>query len=816
MKNHELELARNFVENTSRNLFLTGRAGTGKTTFLRYIKEHSQKRLVVVAPTGVAAINAQGVTIHSFFQLPFGPILTQTSESNLIQSKFNKRKIDILRSLDLLIIDEISMVRADLLDGIDQILRRFNHRKKPFGGVQVLMIGDVQQLAPVVKQDEWHLISKFYETPFFFSSKAYNEAQVLTVELQKIYRQEDKKFIDLLEEVRNNQLTDKSLQILNERYQPQFIPHPDEGYITLTTHNNTAENINLKEMKKLQEKSYFFKATINGIFPEYAYPTFEELELKEGSQVMFIKNDSDAEKRYFNGKIGKIIELDEENIKVQCPDDPEPIEVKIEKWENYNYTINPVNQEIEEEVIGSFEQIPLKLAWAITIHKSQGLTFEKAIIDAQLSFAHGQTYVALSRCKTLEGMVLLSKINAHAVINDARVSTFSDDVRTHMPDENRLQEDMKRFQLDLLEELFDFKSLIFPLNALIGTFNKNSNTLIGQVLDPLRAVRDAIQDELQKTSTQFKVQLEQMSQQVANPEADSKIQERIVKAIQYYQKFLEDIIQPNRESLSYTTDNKEVKKEFEKFLDELDALIHLKKVCLNGLKDGFKSHTYLEYRAKAHLLNTEKTKPKKMAPFTNTKHQILFEELRDLRRELAEIEMVEMYQIFTQVSLYEICEKLPQNLSQLKKINGIGQVKLRKYGEAILDLVLAYCDRNDLQVDPTEEPEEEKPKKPKPVKGATNHISLELFKQGKTVSEIASERSLAITTIETHLASFVATGEIKVTDLISAEKYEKLLKVMTGIKYENLTDLRAQVGEEYTYGELRLITEDLKARANLE
>jgi len=467
-----------------------------------------------------------------------------------------------------------------------------------------------------------------------------------------------------------------------------------------------------------------------------------------------------------------------------------------------------VNQEIEEEVIGSFEQIPLKLAWAITIHKSQGLTFEKAIIDAQLSFAHGQTYVALSRCKTLEGMVLLSKINAHAVINDARVSTFSDDVRTHMPDKNRLQEDMKRFQLDLLEELFDFKSLIFPLNALIGTFNKNSNTLIGQVLDPLRAVRDAIQDELQKTSTQFKVQLEQMSQQVANPEADSKIQERIVKAIQYYQKFLEDKIQPNRESLSYTTDNKEVKKEFEKFLDELDALIHLKKVCLNGLKDGFKAHTYLEYRAKAHLFEIEKPKPKKEIA-TTTQNVSLLNELRDLRTELADVEMVEKYQIFTQATLFELCEKLPQNLQQLKKINGIGKVKLAKYGDAILDVILDYCTQKGIELQP-ETAIEEKTLSTKPVKGETYRISLEMFQQGKSIQEIATERSLTIGTIEGHLARYITSGEIAITDIIPLERFEQLKKNISNTVFENLSDLRQKLGDEYSYNELRLTLEVLQ------
>jgi len=809
MNNPELELAKNFIENTHRNVFLTGRAGTGKTTFLRYVKEHSQKRLVVVAPTGVAAINAQGVTIHSFFQLPFGPILPNLSAHNANNFKFNKRKIDILRSLDLLIIDEISMVRADLLDGIDQILRKFNDRTKPFGGLQVLMIGDIQQLAPVVKPDEWNLISQFYETPYFFSSKAYNEAHVLNIELQKIYRQEDKIFIDILEEVRNNKLSDNSLRILNERYQPHFKPQPEDGYITLSTHNNTADAINNREINALKEKSYFFKANIKGTFPEFAYPTLVELELKNGAQVMFIKNDSDAEKRYFNGKIGKIVAIGKEYIKVQCPDDEEPIEVNTEKWENYNYTINPENQEIQEEVIGSFEQIPLKLAWAITIHKSQGLTFDRAIIDAQLSFAHGQTYVALSRCKTLEGMVLLSKISSSAVINDYRVAVFSDTVRINMPDNTQLVRDTKQFQLHLLAELFDFKDFVFPLNGAISHFNKNENTLKGSVSEPLRLIRDAIQDELTKVSSNFQLQLERISQTLLDLEKDTVAQERITKAVAYYQNFINEKIVENRSLVNFSTDNKEVRKELEKYIAQIDGLIHLKKVCFNGLENGFKTHKYLESRAKAHLFEVEKPKIKKEIFLINTKHTDLFNHLRDLRTELADVEMVEKYQIFTQATLFELVEKMPQNLQQLKKINGIGKVKLANYGAAILEVILEYCEDNEIIMN-TETEEDEKPQKPKPIKGETYRISLEMFQQGKSIQEIATERGLAVSTIDGHLARFIYSGEILITDIIPEERFEQLKKSISNTVFENLNDLRHQLGNEYSYNELKLTLDVLQ------
>ncbi|VAV85522.1 DNA repair and recombination protein, putative helicase, partial [hydrothermal vent metagenome] len=436
-KNPELELAQNFVEKTDRNVFLTGKAGTGKTTFLHSIKEYSLKRLVVVAPTGVAAINAKGVTIHSFFQMAFGPILpdgagTRNTEGSF-QRKFNKTKINIIRSLDLLIIDEISMVRADLLDGIDQVLRRYKDRTKVFGGVQVLMIGDLQQLSPVVKDNEWELLKTYYTTPYFFSSKVFQQCNAISIELKHIYRQDNEKFIAILNEIRNNKLTENSANDLNERYLPDFIPSKDDGYITLTTHNNRANEMNNLELQKIDHKSYFYTANVDGKFPEYSFPTHERLELKVGAQVMFVKNDSTPEKRYFNGKIGEIIQLSKEEIIVRCQDDEFDIVTTPEVWENVSYSINQETKEISEHVAGSFSQMPLRLAWAITIHKSQGLTFEKAIIDAKASFAHGQTYVALSRCRTLEGIVLKSPINANNIISDTRVTSFNENVEKNPP-----------------------------------------------------------------------------------------------------------------------------------------------------------------------------------------------------------------------------------------------------------------------------------------------------------------------------------------------------------------------------------------------
>jgi len=426
-QNEALELAYNFIENTDRNVFLTGKAGTGKTTFLHRIKSESLKRMVVVAPTGVAAINAKGVTIHSFFQLPFGPILpnTQSPYADRIQRKFSKTKIDIIKSLDLVIIDEISMVRADVLDGIDEVLRRYKDKTKVFGGAQVLMIGDLQQLAPVIRPDEWQLLKSHYQNAFFFSSKAYQQAKAINIELKHIYRQQNEAFISVLNEVRHNTLSEASLQLLNARYQPDFETQEGDGYITLTTHNRKADSINQSKLDDLETKTQTYTAEIYKNFSEKNFPNDELLELKVGAQVMFIKNDSSFEKRYYNGKIGTITALHDDTVTVTCAED-DIIEVDVETWENIKYNLDKDTQEITEVLEGSYTQIPLRLAWAITIHKSQGKTLENVIIDlGRGAFAPGQVYVALSRCKSYENLVLKQPIRPRDIWCDQSILDFA-------------------------------------------------------------------------------------------------------------------------------------------------------------------------------------------------------------------------------------------------------------------------------------------------------------------------------------------------------------------------------------------------------
>lgn len=479
----QTQLAWDIIETTNTNLFLTGKAGTGKTTFLRRLKEESSKRIVVVAPTGIAAINAEGVTIHSFFQLSFAPFIPNYNLKEQ-QFRFSKQKINVIRSIDTLVIDEISMVRADLLDAVDSVLRRFRKNNLPFGGVQMVMIGDLGQLAPVAKDDEWQMLSHYYATPYFFSSLALQRTRYAIVELTKVYRQSDKRFLDILNKVRENRADAAVLSALNSRYIPNFKPRKEDGYIRLTTHNWQAQRINDYELELLPGKPYTYTATIEGKYPEMLFPTDETLTLKTGAQVMFVKNDSSADKAYYNGMIGTIAAIDAEGFTVTAKDTGENIRVQPEQWDNTRYVLNEKTNEISEEVEGTFTQFPVKTAWAITVHKSQGLTFDHAIIDVQRAFTHGQTYVALSRCRTLEGMVLSAPLPQSAIIRDEAVDEYATHAIEHTPSEGQIEQLQRDYYLSVVSELFDFRPLMDAFNRVLdlldGHFRRSFPKLIAE------------------------------------------------------------------------------------------------------------------------------------------------------------------------------------------------------------------------------------------------------------------------------------------------------------------------------------------------
>ncbi|WP_211359267.1 helix-turn-helix domain-containing protein [Bizionia myxarmorum] len=807
--NPDINLAWQFVTETDRIIFLTGKAGTGKTTFLHKLKNESLKRTVVVAPTGVAAINAKGVTIHSFFQLPFGPILpdADVKASQGFNRKFSKTKINIIKSMDLLVIDEISMVRADLLDGIDKTLRRFRNKNKIFGGVQVLMIGDLQQLSPVIKDHEWSLLKKYYANGYFFSSHAYQQCQSITIELKHIYRQENPEFINILNEIRNNRLSKEAELILNQRFQPDFSPNADEGYIQLTTHNNRAELTNQKELDALKTKIQNFEAQLSGKFPEHAYPNKETLALKVGAQVMFIKNDSSQEKRYFNGKIGKVIKLNKDEVVVRCPDDDFNIVTKPEIWDNINYSVNQETKAITEDKIGSFTQIPLRLAWAITIHKSQGLTFEKAIIDAQGAFAHGQTYVALSRCKSLEGLVLKSKITSSQIISDSQVILFNESANENQPDEVELETSQKRFQLGLISEVFDFYSFLYPMNRILDIYYKNRGSIEGKVEAPLIAMKDAV-TKLLKVSNSFNNQLKTISNEENLPETSNIIQERFIKAVSYFKKELDSTIVSSFKEFNFTTDNQALEKDISNQSDIIEEHLETKILYFKELTDGFKTRLFLDLRAKAVFLVKEKPKKLKKAIIDGTTNVELFELLRVLRNNIAQENDLVHYQVFTQKALYAICETLPTTKKELLDIVDMGKVRVEKYGTAILEVIQEFCEENDIEFE--EVLELSKPEKKKEPKVDTKLQSLNLFKSGKTIAEIANVRELNENTIFGHLVTFISSGKIKVTDLMSASHFKELEKLIPKISYENLSDLKKQLDDKYDYGEIRLVLESLK------
>ncbi|SCY29467.1 HRDC domain-containing protein [Desulfoluna spongiiphila] len=691
-QNNELELAFEFVQGTQRNLFLTGKAGTGKTTFLHRVKEEIPKRMVVVAPTGVAAINAGGTTIHSFFQMPFGPLPPDTTLQN---RRFSKKKIHIIQSLDLLVIDEISMVRADLLDGIDQVLRRYRDRTQPFGGVQLLMIGDLHQLAPIIKPDDWELLSPYYETGYFFSSRAFQEASVLGLELTHVYRQSNEAFIKILNEIRENRLSEASREQLNTRYKPSALPGRKEGYITLTTHNASADRLNDEKLAAMDSPVVTFDAEVTGTFPEYAYPADELLQLKEGAQVMFVKNDSSSKKEYYNGKIGTVTEIDDEVIHVQC-EGQSPITVNLEKWENITYTLNEETKEIDEEVVGSFSQYPLRLAWAITIHKSQGLTFEKAVIDAGASFAHGQTYVALSRCKTLEGIVLSSRISPSGIICDASVNQFTRAIEENPPTKQDLSEARRTCQFTLLDELFGYQALHEKVSHCHTTLHHHKNAVQGTLLEALTEILSTTLPEFTRIAGAFSRQVASLMEDDLGLEENEVIQDRIRKGCAYFSEQTRHAISERLDEATFETDNQSVKTLIGDALVAIREELIVKETCLKGCKEGFRVETFLSIRTRAFFKRQSITaRAKAKVKSLSSEHPRLLNQLRDWRKQRAARDDINPSRVATLSSLVTISTEHPDTMAQLRTIQGMGAKRVKTYGAEIIEIVRAYSGKGE-------------------------------------------------------------------------------------------------------------------------
>lgn len=596
--NEELRRAWQIVESTGINIFLTGKAGTGKTTFLRTLKEKSPKRMIVVAPTGIAAVNAGGVTIHSFFQLPLSPYVPGASlKSGDAQKRFrfSKQKINIIRSIDLLVIDEISMVRADLLDAVDDVLRRFRRSTMPFGGVQLLMIGDMQQLPPVVKDSEWQMLSLYYDTMYFFGSRALQQTQYAMIELKQVYRQSDEAFLEILNKVRTGAADETTLKQLNSRYIPHFSPLAGENYIQLTTHNHQAQDINRMKLIMLDGEQRTYTAEVKDNFPEYSYPTDATLTLKVGAQVMFVKNDSTGLHRYYNGMIGTVTGFTHDGFCVRS-DDGDIISVEPETWTNSRYVLNEITKEITEEVEGTFRQYPVKLAWAITIHKSQGLTFEHAIIDAHLSFSHGQTYVALSRCKTLEGMVLSAPVTAGAIINDTIVQAFNDDIPNHIPDDSMMAQLKHEYFTSLLKELFGFDMMLRHLgkvHEIISLYFRRQQDFIMAYSDQQGLFSSEILPMAQKFVAWAVPRI------TANTDyaKDALLQEQVKKGAAILAEKLQPLMELAQKT-KLSTDNKALQKRLTEVVDLLIMEVGLKiNIMRHSAAEGFYVNDYLRHKA---------------------------------------------------------------------------------------------------------------------------------------------------------------------------------------------------------------------------
>ncbi len=806
VSNPQIDLAFEYISQTNKNIFLTGKAGTGKTTFLHRVRQEVSKRMAVVAPTGVAAINAKGVTIHSLFQLSFGPLVPGHSKDKANQRRFSKKKIQLLKSLDLLIIDEISMVRADVLDAIDEVLRRYRSFSQPFGGLQLLMIGDLHQLPPVVKQQEWDLLRMHYQTPYFFGSLALQQTDAVTIELKHIYRQADSHFIELLNKVRDNQITDSTLETLNSRFRDNFKPSDDEGYITLTSHNASAQTINSKKLQEIPDSSSPFKATIDGDFPAHAYPTEIDLAFKVNAQVMFVKNEPFPERRYYNGKIGRITKIYGDEIVVHCPGDEESISVSPVEWHNLKYTLDEESKEVNEEIIGTFTQYPLKLAWAITIHKSQGLTFDKVIIDAQAAFAHGQVYVALSRCKTFEGIVLRSKLIPTSVRTDRVVKTYTDAAQQNEPGEEELKAAKREYQEELIRRFFRFKSVQRSFNQLYRIVLENESSLQGTIADELKALKQSAEEKIVGIGEKFNRQLGTYFKPELLPTENEPLLDRLRKAGHYFTEQIKTEFFPAVSDLQILTDNKALGKKVKERLSELKKELFVQQATAQVFSTAFDPRTIARTAADAEL-NFEAaqapTRKRRAAPKDIT-HPALYDLLTQWRATAATEDEVERYTVLPTRTLIEIVAVLPSTLPHLKKINGIGKVRATQYGEQILEIVNAYCQEQGLETDQLELATGKAPKAPKPPKPDTKLASLSLFKQGKTIAEIAEERGFVVSTIQGHIAHFIGTGEIGVSEVFEPKKIEPLLAYFKANTTGVLTDMKQHFGAQYSYGELKM------------
>lgn len=746
------DFTEHFINQTNQSIFLTGKAGTGKTTLLRKIMGSTHKNAVIVAPTGIAALNAGGVTIHSFFQLPFAGFIPEfgvkasftesvkfeTKDTLMRHFSMNKTRIKIIRNIELLIIDEVSMLRADLLDAMDWTLRNVRRIHEPFGGVQILFIGDLLQLPPVVKQEEWQVLRSYYDGVFFFHAKVLKEIQPLYIELTTIYRQQDQDFIQVLNHLRNNQITAEDVEVLNKYVKPDFDSSKNDGYITLTTHNTKADEINAKALAALTEKKVSYDAEVTGEYPKHLFPLEETLELKVGAQVMFVKNDLSFDKNYFNGKMGKIKSLSEQEITVFFPEEKKTIVVEKFEWTNIRYALNDSTGEVKEEVLGTFVHYPLKLAWAITVHKSQGLTFDKAVLDVSDVFAPGQAYVALSRLRSLDGLVLLKPMRMNGLSNDQQVVAFSQNKAEEELLPSYLEQSTKTYLIASLKQAFDWYDLgskwgsheaSYQLVGLKSEKGKNKswiamqNQVIQSTMDPAR---------------KFCRQLEQLLQA---PKFDVHfLNERVQAAYLYFFKSLDDVLSSNLRKIGELSRVRKTKQYAEE-LEELDEVLTETILRLKRARLLIEAVSAGKEITKSIVWNHE------IANYKIGKLAVIKQELKQVPSLLDDPE--EEYDV--------IFTKTSKKLSAAKK-----------------------------------------------EKKSTYELTLELLEQGKDVDEIARIRQVSVQTIGNHFAYLIRSEKIELTDVMSPKRISELATMFEGFEGTSLSPLKEKLGNKVTWEELKL------------
>ena len=760
-ENSPAELAAKCINQTNKPVFLTGKAGTGKTTFLRQIIAKTHKNAIIVAPTGIAAINAGGVTIHSQFGLPFGLFIPDSSFIvDTFQVKINTpktmikhlnmrdQKRKLLQELELLIIDEVSMLRADLLDVIDMVLRHIRRKNHlPFGGVQVLFIGDLMQLPPVVKDEEWQILKTYYNSIYFFDALCLRNEKPVYIELDKIYRQSDNRFIDLLNNLRNNKVTQENINLLNTYYKPNFDVASALNTITLTTHNHKADTLNKTALAALKGKSYFYNAKIENEFNEYAYPVETNLELKVGSQIMFIKNDASGKAQFFNGKIAVISSLKEKEIEVDFKDGTTPFTIETHQWENIKYELNEVTNDIEEKIIGTFTQYPIKLAWAITVHKSQGLTFERAILDINKAFAPGQAYVALSRLKSLDGLILTSPIMFNAISQDIALTNYAEN-RPKTEEINQLiQQETGAFLRQFILNAFDFNRLYTGIKNHADSYDKEENKSNKQKHHQWGQALLKDFEPLHLNALKFTNQLILLFE-AKQIDYLTQINTRNQAAKNYFYPLLKELSKRILTHIDNLRDEKQVKTYFEELL-ELEGLLY------KHIQQLDKVTAVVE----TILLNKEFNK----------------QALKQNANQHERLELVKQSIFITNKADSE---------SPNKKVLKERKINTQNYGK-------------DKKV----------PKEPKPD---TKLTSYNLFKEGKTPKEIAIERAMANTTIEGHLAHYVSLGMIPVTQFMTQEKCNKIIEVAKKYNDGFYAPLKQELGDDYSYADIKFAVATLK------